>query len=181
MSDIFGRVTEEQDFFKKILSKIPGFGGYIEQGNRRNADKLLRENLANHFEAIWQRISGLQRDVVNQGGIEYIDDMEAAAIKLRQFIDRVRTAAYGYAGFFDAIKVRKEELDMIYQYDMALIQLEDQVSGAVDNVEASIGTDGLAAAIRNLITLSQQCVDAFNKRSEVILGGAEPTTAGPTN
>jgi hypothetical protein len=40
-----------------------------------------------------------------------VDDLEGAAIKLRQFIDRVRTASYGYAGFFDAVKVRSEELD----------------------------------------------------------------------
>ena len=150
MSDLFDRVTADQDIFKKIMSKVPGFSGYIERQNRRASDKLLRETVANRFEQLWQRISGLQRDLISQGGIEYIQNLESAAIKLRQFIDRVRTAAYGYSGFFDAVKVNQDELAQIYQYDYTLLQMGDTVSKAIDNVEAAIGSDGLPAAIRSL-------------------------------
>jgi len=170
MSDLFEKVTGEQDFFKKILSKIPGFKGYIERTNRRLSDKLLRENIANTFETLYQRISSLQRDLISQGELAFVDDLEASALKLRQFIDRVRTASYGYAGIFDAIKINQEELNRVYQYDYALLSLADEVGPAVDNVETSIGTEGLDAAIRHLTSVSQQCVDAYNKRSEVMKG-----------
>lgn len=172
MSDLFDRVTADQDIFKKIFSKVPGFSGYIERQNRRASDKLLRELIANHFEQLWQRISSIQRDVISQGGIEFVDDLEASAIKLRQFIDRVRTASYGYSGFFDAIKINEEELAQVYQYDYTLLQLEDVVSKAIDNVETSIGSDGLPAAIRNLTNTARQCVEAFDKRTEVMIGVA---------
>ena len=168
MSDIFEKVSGEQDFIKKILAKIPGFKGYIERGDRRMSDKLLREQVALEFETLYGRISGLQRDLISQGGLEYVDDLEAAAIKLRQFIDRVKTASYGYSGIFDALKIKEDKLAQIYEYDAALLSLSDEVSSAVDNVETSIGTDGLNAAIRHLVTVSQQCVDAFNKRSDVM-------------
>ncbi len=68
---------------------------------------------------------------------------------------------------------REEELAKLYEYDLALLNSEAEVANAIDNVESSIGTDGLKAAIRNLTTLSQQCVDAFNKRAEVILGESQ--------
>ncbi len=171
MSDLFERVTADQDIFKKILSKVPGFSGYIERQNRRASDKLLRETVANRFEEQWQRISSIQRDLISQGGLAYVDDLEAAAIKLRQFIDRVRTASYGYAGFFDAVKVNEAELSSVYQYDYALLELVDAVSRAIDNVEASVGTDGLPAAIRNLVGVARQCIETFDRRSEVMLGG----------
>ena len=180
MSDIMDRVVGEQDFFKKLLSKVPGFKGYIERNHRRSADKLLRETIADGFEAQWARISTLQRDLVNQGGLEYVDDLENAAVKLRQFIDRIRKAAYGYAGLFDPIKINEEELNQIYQYDLALVNSIDEVSRAVDNVEASIGSDGLPAAIRNLTTLSQSCVDAFNRRLQVILASVAEATGTQT-
>jgi hypothetical protein len=32
-----------------------------------------------------------------------------------------------------------------------------------------MGTDGLKAAIRNLQTVSQESIDAFNKRDEIVL------------
>ena len=174
MSDFFGRVTGDQDPFKKLVSFIPGFSGYIERQNRRASDKLLREAVANHFEEQWQRISGLQRDLISKGGIAYVDEMEGAALKLRQFIDRVRTASYGYSGLFDAIKINENELAQLYQYDLALLQSADELGRAVDNVETSIGSDGLPAAIRHLTGLAQQAVTAFNKRSEAMVGGVNP-------
>lgn len=171
MSDLFEKVTSQQDIFKKLVSKIPGFDGYVERENRRSADKLLRESVAAKFQAIWQRISGIQRDLVNGGRIDLLDDVEHAEIKIRQFIDRVNTATYGYAGFFDAIKIREDTLAQIYQYDLTLVQLADDVSAAVDNLEASLDSDGLPAAIRNLVQKAQDCLDAFNKRSEIMKVG----------
>ena len=170
MNDIFDKVAEDQDPIKKLISKIPGFQGYIERGDRRMSDKLLRETIANEYEAHYQRISGLQRDLISQGGLAYIDDLENAAIKLRQFIDRVRTASYGYAGLFDAIKIKEEELATIYQYDAALLEKSATVSAAIDNVESSIGTDGLPASIRHLISVSQECIEIFDKRSNALKG-----------
>ena len=170
MSDIYQRVTSQQDIFKQILAKVPGFNGYVERENRRSSDKLLRETIANRFEGLWGRISALQRDLVSHGGIAYVSDLESAAILLRQFIDRVRTGAYGYAGLFDAAKINEAELAQIYQYDYAMLELADTTSKAIDNVEASVGTDGLPAAIRNLVTIARQCVDTYDKRVELLQG-----------
>jgi len=172
MSDLFESVTGDQDIFKKLASKIPGFKGYIERSNRRAADKLLRETVAERFEELWRRISSLQTDFINQGELIYVDDLERGAIKLRTFIDKVRRASYGYSGFFDAVKVNEDELARIYEYDNAMFDLVDDVSHAIDNVESSMGTDGLPAAIRNLTTKAQDCLTVFNRRAEVMKQGS---------
>lgn len=177
MSDILGRIREGQDAFGKLLGKIPGFTGYFDREQRRAADKLLRETAAARYEEQWRRISALQRDLVSQGGLAYVGQLEGAAIKLRQLIDRIRTAAYGYAGFFDAIKIQSGELEKLYQYDLWLMSLVDEIGRAVDNVEASMGTDGLPAAIHHLTGLAQSAIEAFQKRSEVIQGGETGTGA----
>jgi hypothetical protein len=171
MSDLFERVTGDQDIFTRLLGKLPGFNGYIERQNRRQSDKILREAVADRYQEQWQRISGLQRDLIRQGQLQYAGDLEAAALKLRQFIDRVRTASYGYAGFFDAIKINEQELAQVYEYDLQLLTMNEDIGAAIDNVESSIGTDGLPAAIRHLTNSSQQAVDAFNRRTEVMIGG----------
>lgn len=171
MSDLFDRVTADQDIFKKLLGKLPGFSGYFERENRRAADKMLREAIASRYEEQWQRLSEVQRDLISQGAIEFVDDVESIAIKLRQFIDRIGTAAYGYAGFFDSVKVSQAELAQVYQYDFAMMSSVEEISRGVDNIEASIGTDGLPAAIRSLRSLAQQSIDTFERRSEVLQGG----------
>ena len=173
MNDILQRVINEKDFLKKLVENIPGFKGYVERSDRRIADKLLRESIADKFDSLWKRISAIQRQAISDGNIEIIDDLEAPALKLRQFVDRTRTASYGYAGFFDAVKVTTEELDEIYKYDLALIAMEEEVSRAIDNVESSMGTDGLPAAIRHLTQLAQECLDGFDMRKEVIVKMAD--------
>jgi hypothetical protein len=171
MSDqIYDKVDSDLDPFKKIASKIPGFGGYIERQKRRDSDKLLRETIADRFDQQYQRISSLQRDLISEGEIGYVDDLEASAIKLRTFSDRVRRATRGYSGLFDAVKINEEELALLYQYDAQMLDLVDEVSRAIDNVEASIGSDGLSASIRHLTSVSQQCIDVYDRREEVILG-----------
>ena len=167
---IYGKVTEDMDPFKKILNKVPGFGGYIERQKRRDSDKMMREYLFDQFRELESRVSGLQRDFISQGEIQYVDDLEATAIKLRTFADRIKTAARGYSGLFDAVNVNEAELTQIYEYDAAMLDLVDEVSRAIDNVESSIGTDGLPAALRHLETEAEECVQAFNNRENVILG-----------
>lgn len=174
MSDYFGNVTEDMDPLKRILSKIPGFKGYMERQTRRDADKLLRETVAERFEQQWSRISGLQREFINTGDIMYVDDLEAAAIKLRTFADRVRRASYGYSGLFDAIKINEDELARLYEYDAAMLGLAEEVGRAIDNVETSVGSDGLPAALRNLISVTQRCIDVFDQREEAIMGSGLP-------
>lgn len=170
--DIFGKVSSDLDPFKRILSKIPGFEGYMERQKRRDADKLLRETLAMRFEEQYQHISALQRDFISQGEIGYVDDLEAAAIKLRTFADRVRRAVYGYSGLFDAVKIGEDELERLYQYDADLLAAADEIARAVENVAASVGSEGLPAAIRHLVTLARQADETFDRRNEVFSSGA---------
>lgn len=172
MSDLFEKVTSNQDLFKKLMSYVPGFGGYVERQNRRAADKLLRETVANRYEELYSRASALQTNLVSSGMIAYVDDMEKAVIKIRTFIDKISRAAYGASGLFDAVKINEKELAQLYAFDNAFFELADQTNRALDNVEASLADESaLPAAINNLTTLARQAVTTFDKRGEVITSG----------
>jgi hypothetical protein len=109
--------------------------------------------------------------MVSAGKLTSVDDMERATLALRTFIDKISTAARGYSGLFDAVKINEKELEAIYQFDAAFFDLGDQVKSALDNVEASLGDDAaLPAAIRNITTLARLAVETFDRRSEVVTG-----------
>lgn len=169
MTDPLSKVNDMQNIFEKIASKIPGFGGYLEKEKRRDADKILRETLAARYEEQWQRVSAIQRRMVEELLIEHVDQVEAAALKLRIFIDGMRTAAYGYGDMFGAVKVKEAELDKLYRYDQELLEGVGRVTSAVDNLEASLGSDGFPAALRNLVNIAAECVTAFERRRDVIM------------
>jgi hypothetical protein len=171
MDQFFERVKSQQDPFKKLASYIPGFSGYIDRQNRRDADKLLRDTVARRFEEQWKRASQIQTDMVSNGMIAYVDDMEKAAIKLQTFVDKITTAPRGYSGMFDAVKINEKELESIYQFDYAFFDLGEQVGRALDNVEASLGDEAaLPAAIRNVTSLARMAVETYNRRAEAVTG-----------
>jgi hypothetical protein len=170
MSDIFDTVKGGQDIFKKLLSYVPGFSGYIERSNRRSADKLLREQVALKYNELAARTSRLQKDIAEAGQIDMLDDIDSVGLKLRTFSDRIKNASYGYSGFFDAVKINEKELATIYTFDTAFFTLADQISNGLDNVETAIAGDGLKAAIRSVNDLSRQAGETFDRRYQAITG-----------
>ena len=49
-----------------------------------------------------------------------------------------------------------------------MLAMVDDVENAIDNVEMSIGSDGLPASIRNLVSTSRQLDAVFDKREEIV-------------
>ncbi len=99
--------------------------------------KIVRDTIADRFDEIWKRISTLQRELIKEGDLETVGDLEIAALKIRQLLTGSESVLW-ISGFFDAVKVNEAELAQVYQYDLAMLDLADQIEKAVDNVEASI-------------------------------------------
>lgn len=169
LPDPLKKVTETTDLLGKLRGFVSKFTGYVERDQRREADKMMRTAIAQRYDEQWSRVSRLQRQLIDEGKLEYVDDLERAAIKLRTFADRVKGASYGYAGLFDHARIGKDELARLYAYDLSLLEKAEDIASAVGNVETSIGDEGLPAAIRHLETLARDAIDAYNRREEVIL------------
>ena len=95
MTDFQGQIESERGKLKELLLKVPGFKGYIEMEDRRTADKLLREMVADRYQELLDKLTGIQNEFTDRGDLTYLDDLETIVVKLRTFIDRIRHAAYG--------------------------------------------------------------------------------------
>jgi hypothetical protein len=168
--DLLATVEGSLGGFEKLTGKIPGYHGYKEKELRREADKLLRVELAYKFDDQRKRLSGLQQELISQALIEFLDDLERAAMKLQLLIDRIKTASYGYAGLFDAIKVKEEQLDALYDFDNQMLDFVDEVAADVDEVTSAVSAgEGAGEAIRALIGTVDEANQAFGHREEAIL------------
>jgi hypothetical protein len=173
MDDFLSRVMPEQDVFKKLAANVPGFSGYVERQNRRAADKLLREAVARRFEDLWKRLSSLQVELVQGGQIELLDEIERAALQLRTFTDRIKTAAYGYSGVFDAVKIDAADLDRLYRFDLAFFELANEIEQTIQNLSSAFLEPATTSQqIRRLIELSAQANQIFDHRQEVLSGAS---------
>ena len=168
--DLRQKVTEALGGLEQLVAKVPGYKGYKEKEMRREADKLLREHLARQFEEQRRRIPDLQKQLISSGQFGFLDDLESGVMKLQYLIDRLKTASYGYAGFFDAVKVKEEQLDALYDFDNALMGEVPRVAAGINSVsEALAAKEGTAEAITDLVSTIQSVNDTFSKRQDVIL------------
>jgi hypothetical protein len=155
---------------ESVARKIPGYGGYKEKELRREADKLLRIELAGRFDDQRKRVSELQHQLISQAKIEFLDDLERAVMKLQLLIDRIKTASYGYAGLFDAVKVKEEQLDALYAFDNQMLDFVDEVAADMDQVTSAIAAgEGIGDAIGALVGTVGEANQAFGHREEAIL------------
>ncbi len=168
--DLREKVTGAMGGLESLVAKIPGYSGYKAKETRREADKLLREQLARSFDEQRRHLLELQKQLVSSGQIALLDDMDSATVKLQTLIDRIRTATYGYAGFFDAVKVKEDQLDALYEFDNALVEQVGNVEAAVGRVgSAIVAQEGVAEAIAGLTTVVRDINDLFTRRQDVIL------------
>ena len=171
MENLSDLVSSEKSGLQKLWEKLPGIKGYEKLEDRRDTDKIVRENISKRFSEQWDRISAIEKDLAKGMGIVYLSDLESAALKIRQFADRIKTAAYGYGGLTDAVKVDETALQQIYDYDLYLFDLADTVKGSVDSVEDAVAAgDGIDTAIKELNKVAQECLVALNRRAEVKFG-----------
>jgi hypothetical protein len=158
---------------ENLARKIPGYKGYKEKELRREADKLLRMEVAAKFDDQRKRLTELQNQLISQAQIEFLDDLERAVMKLQLLIDRIKTATYGYAGLFDAVKVKEEQLDALYEFDNRMLDYVDDVASDVDHVASAIAAqEGISEALDELVETVNQANQTFGHREEAILQAA---------
>ncbi len=171
--DLRERVVGAQEALERLAGAIPGYKGYKEKELRREADKLLRMHLARRFEEQRGRLTGVQSRLVEAGELKAVVALERAMMRLQLLIDRLKTAAYGHTGLFDAVKVKQEELDTLYNYDYALAEGVDRLSEKLDGLAAATAAEVIAAAGEDLVSLLEEINTTFSRRMDVILSLAE--------
>lgn len=171
MADIYGKVEGDRTALEKLADIIPGWKGYQERVTRRKADQVLRQTLAEKLAAQRKRFDVAQKELIENGRIEFVDDIGSAVTQLQTFIDRVRFASYGYAGVFDAVKINEEELEQIYNFDAALFDYVNRLDTANDRLREAIDTgQGIKEVIRIVQDICREANSTFDQREHVILG-----------
>ncbi len=172
-SDLYKKVEEETTILGRLASKIPGFNGYVERSRRREADQLLRQTISSRLEEARLKLSNshqeLSRDIIK--AIDFAEDLGRADTRLMGLIGKVKDAPQGYAGFFDAVKVKEEDLERIYAFDESMVAYSVQIDADIDDLERAILEDGdIASSVRELDNTLREANASFNSRQEIISG-----------
>lgn len=167
--DLYSRIVGERGSLEKLAARVPGFRGYMEKSARRQADRMIREHVADQLTTQLTRLSTIERMILDAGGLSLMSKTRSAKTKFQTFIDRIATDTPGYSGFFEAMKVDSEDLSVVYAFDMALIEYVDKFKEKLDALEAAaMANEDLDAAIRELDRLTIEANEAYNLRESVL-------------
>ncbi len=160
---------DEMGGLERAIMGLPGIKGYREKELRRDADKQVRVNLAHHLESRRQRLTAMQSDLLSGGGLDWLDDVERVVGRLQLFIDRVKTASYGYAPLWGLNRVKEDDLDRLAAFDQNLYNQVPPLDEAIGKLEQAVGANqGIKEALAAVGTVVSGMNDTFNRRAEVI-------------
>jgi hypothetical protein len=173
MADLRNTISDNLSGFEVLVSKIPGYKGYKEKEMRREADVLLRQHLAAQYDAQLRRVTDVASQMLTGPGMAQLAELDKGNTRLQTFIDKIKTAGQGYAGLFDAIKVKEDELDKLYEFDNQMLLQVDSVTAAIDALQTALdGGDAtaIAPAVRAYVKAVTDASAQFDRRRDVLTG-----------
>ncbi|MCD6427878.1 MAG: hypothetical protein J7L03_07290 [Caldisericaceae bacterium] len=126
MDDLRKKIDEGENWYQKLIEKIPGFAGYFEREKRRTADKLLRDYLANRLRESKDALMKKANELFKAHDFDTLNELNDLVKHFQMVIDKIQYAPHGYSGFFGAIKVDTPELDNLYNIDATLVSLIEE-------------------------------------------------------
>ncbi len=158
----------------EIAQQIPEYVGYQARERRRDADKLVRRQLAAKYDEQRTRLTRLAR----QAPLDTVVDLENLDQKLQRLIARLNTAPGGYAGWFDAAQIVEGDLDQMTQFDIKLTEGVPQLSAALDRISSTMKSKkGSADAISACADLLDSLNAQFDQREQFLAMGKKPSLA----
>lgn len=159
-------------FLDNLLDSIPGYRGYRDKESRRDTDRAIRDNLVVEYTQLADQLGRIATDLANNRQIAAIALVDRPHKQLTQFIDRVRTATYGYAPIFANDQVDERALDQLARFDEALADQTSALAEAITTLEGlDSGSPEYKSAAGKIGEIVQGLDDRFDKRGEVIRSG----------
>ena len=158
----FEKIKSETRLVEKIGLVIPGYRGYRLKEMRRDADKLIRNCLYQRLGQSRDDLKTSFQKLVDVKMVEAYTDMDRLVIRLDAIASQINYAPYGYAGFFDPVKIQEGNLDRMMDYDSKLIDQVNELDAKVKQFRGDVDT-GYFVNVQKGIREMRGAVDVIDK------------------
>ena len=173
MADIRERIEEDRGLLKKIQTYIPGFKGYRQREDMRDADRMLRAQLAQKVALQRRGLEECRGILMQSPGSKELDMIGGLISQFKKIEGVVAHAATGYSGIAADIRVREEEIDRLYEYDAGMLDHMVSISASVDSLKDALMAADETTIFRDMMNIKARISDfedKFNSRLRAIEG-----------
>jgi hypothetical protein len=172
-TDIRSRVDDDRGILKKLQLLIPGFRGYRQGEDLRDADSILRREIADRLLGCLKQLQQLRQTLAQANQYGAMNSLALILSDLTVLEGRVRHAEQGYSGFSAPIRVTPDGLERLYEYDYGFVLASQQLTAQLlPLIQAARGNDaaGITSEVGRLRDLTSQFQNAFQVRMTTIEG-----------
>jgi len=172
-NNVYSDVKGQMRLSERIAAFIPGFHGYKEKELRRESDRLIRNHLYLKLSTAKTDLREISQKLTDRRYFDVLTDMDRLLAKMDRVVEKVNHASYGYSGFFDAVKVKEENLDSMIDFDNKLLDGVTALSTEIDAFKADLAsgqTSNLKIRVQNVTDKLESLEDTFDQRNEVTQG-----------
>jgi hypothetical protein len=161
------------DRVESWMARIPGVRTYREREHRRETDKKLREHLASRLQEVRSQLKKVVLDLSTKGQMESLGKLDRLSSHLQQMADTIRYASYGYSGIFDVEKIREDELNRLYTFDLLLVDDLERIQKSVEEIGPASSPAAREKKVEETETFLDSLETKFNQRKEFMSRPAE--------
>jgi len=171
--EIYEKAKGEMRLSERVLAELPGFRGYKEKEMRRETDRLVRDHLYRRLMETRKDLKEVFQRLSDRRLYEVLTDMDRLLMRFDRVAEKINHASYGYAGFFDVLKVEEEKLDRMIAFDNDLISHAQKIADQANALKGEVMKQ-IFERVREHIQMLGESLgsleEAFGEREEVILG-----------
>ena len=152
----------EHGFLDKLMSFVPGYRGYADRDARRTADGKLRAHVATRLDASKRHVDEAITARTREGRMDGLDALDRLGRRLGTCANTIRHAQRGGSGMMDDVLVSAEDLDRVYQEDLALHEQAEQLANDMEHLR-----DGKVETVQALLERATALLTAIERRDEI--------------
>ena len=167
------RVQESERSLERLMLALPGFQGYKMKEQRREADRIVRTYIYELMERTRDDLSTCHQALIDSKLTDLVEPMNRLIAKTDRVAAKINHASYGYAGFFDSVRIEEPDLDRMLSYDTQLMDLAKTTSDMTSALRGDLTQnrlDGVHTAELQLENSISNLELAFDQRKSVIEG-----------
>jgi hypothetical protein len=171
--DVYSEVKGQMRLSERIAAAIPGFRGYKEKELRRESDKLIRNHIYRILSNSKDDLKSVFQKISDRRYLDVLADMDRLVAKVDRISEKINHASYGYTGFYDAVKVKENNLDNMIAFDNQLIDQANTIVAAIKDFKAELSSSekkNMKLNIQDVTDKVESLEETFDKRQEVVLG-----------
>ncbi len=163
------QVKSNESWLEKIKRYIPGYDGYVNRDNSRELDTIPRNKLAVLLDENKTKLKNTVSVLSENGNLLSVTGLDKIDKKNETVIAKLRSAARGYSGAFDVVKIKEDKLNQLYQFDGSLLENAEAVCNKFADLETKAkAKEDLSAHVSEISDTLDGFLNKFDEREDIL-------------